>query len=109
MSVASRARDAAESRAFELESTRDSAAALVDLETADTEASAAFAREEIRRLRRELEAARAASGTRAPRASLDVSLDAEEARAATGTTGSGRARWLRSATGSPCASASRSS
>ena len=80
LSVASRARDAAESRAFELESTRDSAAALVDLETADTEASAAFAREEIRRLRRELEAARAASGTRAPRASLDVSLDAEEAR-----------------------------
>jgi homeobox protein cut-like len=80
LSVASRARDAAESRAFELESTRDSAAALVDLETADTEASAAFAREEIRRLRRELEAARAASGTRAPRATLDVSLDAEEAR-----------------------------
>ena len=80
LSVASRARDAAESRAFELESTRDSAAALVDLETADTEASAEFAREEIRRLRRELEAARAASGTRAPRASLDVSLDAEEAR-----------------------------
>ena len=80
LSVASRARDAAESRAFELESTRDSAAALVDLETADTEASAAFAREEIRRLRRELEAARAASGTRATRASLDVSLDAEEAR-----------------------------
>jgi len=80
LSVASRARDAAESRAFELESTRDSAAALVDLETADTEASATFAREEIRRLRRELEAARAASGTRAPRATLDVSLDAEEAR-----------------------------
>ena len=78
--LAESARDAAESRAFELESTRDSAAALVDLETADTEASATFAREEIRRLRRELEAARAASGTRAPRATLDVSLDAEEAR-----------------------------
>ena len=57
-------RDAAESRAFELESSRDSAAALVDLETADAETGEARALEEIRRLRRELEAERSKASSR---------------------------------------------
>lgn len=59
LAKASRARDVAESRAFELESSRDSAAALVDLEAADAETGEARALDEIRRLRRELEASRA--------------------------------------------------
>ena len=71
-------RDAAESRAFELESSRDSAAALVDLETADAETGEARALEEIRRLRRELEAERAKASSRRRSRGVESSLGGAE-------------------------------
>ena len=96
LAKASRARDDAESRAFELESSRDSAAALVDLETADAETGEVRAMEEIRRLRRELNACVRARGSSGKLGASDgdaPSLESGERDAAAPFDADAEGRW----------------